>query len=88
MNILDVARKLRPNTAWNLRGDVLEQALDESPRVSVPTKQEIDEYLAANPEEKVPSLHEQLKAIWIGGTEFAEVQKKMRKVLGERENGN
>ena len=41
MDILQAVRKLRPGTVWNLRGEILEQVEDGSPRVSVPTKEEL-----------------------------------------------
>lgn len=41
MDILQAARQLRPGTAWNLRGSVLEQADDGTPRVTVPTLAEL-----------------------------------------------
>jgi hypothetical protein len=44
--ILHAARALRPETSWNLRGHALEQADDNTPRVSVPTQEEIASYLA------------------------------------------
>lgn len=47
--IIRAARMLRPGTAWNMLGEDLTQADDDAPRVTVPTKSEIDAYLANNP---------------------------------------
>ncbi len=41
MDKTEAATILRPGTAWNQRGDVLEQADDDSPRVSIPTEKEL-----------------------------------------------
>lgn len=34
-------QQLRPGTSWNIRGEVIEQAEDNTPRVAVPTLDEI-----------------------------------------------
>jgi hypothetical protein len=44
--ILHAACSLRPGTAWNMRGNVLEQAIDDKPRVTVPSQEEIENFLA------------------------------------------
>ena len=41
MTKVEAAAKLRPGTAWNQRGDVLEQATDDAPRVSIPSEGEL-----------------------------------------------
>jgi len=41
MDIIQAVTLLHPGTTWNLRGDVLEQVEDGAPRVSVPSKEEI-----------------------------------------------
>lgn len=48
MDILQAARIARPGTAWNLRGNVLEQAIDGTLRVSVPKQAELDAIIAAD----------------------------------------
>lgn len=60
MDILQAAQLLRPGTAWNLRGDVLEQALDNTPRVSVPSQKEINTLLADNPTPVVKTLEQRI----------------------------
>ena len=53
MDLIQVARALRPGTAWNCTKDAngnqcgLEQAIDGTPRVSVPTSAEISAFIAA-----------------------------------------
>lgn len=42
MDILEAVARLRPGTAWNLSGNVLTQAEDGTPRVSIPTQEEIE----------------------------------------------
>lgn len=46
MDLLQVVCLLRPGTTWNLRAGVLEQAIDDAPRVAAPTQEEIDNKLA------------------------------------------
>jgi hypothetical protein len=41
MDKLQAARVCRPDTAWNMRGTVLEQAIDGASRVSVPSESEL-----------------------------------------------
>lgn len=47
MDILQAVQILRPGTAWNYRGCddgtfILEQAIDGSPRVDIPSQEELD----------------------------------------------
>lgn len=48
MDILQAARKLMPGTAWTLRGDVLEQAEDGTPRVGVPSESDLQALIDAD----------------------------------------
>lgn len=51
-DILQIVRALRPNTAWNMIGIwpdvIIIQAADNTPRVSVPTSDEITAYIQDN----------------------------------------
>ena len=48
MTLFEAAAYLRPGTLWNLRGTVLEQAEDGTPRVSVPTIDELNAVIVAH----------------------------------------
>lgn len=48
MDILQAASQLRPGTAWNFRGAVLEQSVDSAPRVAPPSMAEIQPILDAS----------------------------------------
>lgn len=69
MTLLEAAQKLRPGTTWNLRGNVLEQAQDSAPRVSIPTRDELvalvdsADYIDKRSAE-YPPIGDQLDAIW------------------------
>lgn len=72
MNITEAAAKLRPNTAWNLRGDKLEQANDGSPRVDAPSMDELQAAMDAvayreKRAAEYPYVGDQLDAMWKGG---------------------
>lgn len=78
MDILKAASTLRPGTAWNLTGDVLSQAIDGTPRVLVPTMQELqpvmdsDVYIE-NRVKEYPSIGDQMDAIWKGGKDQSDM---------------
>lgn len=85
MDILQAARQLRPGTVWNLRGDSLEQVEDGSPRVDIPTLEEIQTVLnetayqdARRPE--YPPIGDQLDALWKGGQAAADMLAKIQSV--------
>jgi len=72
MNITEAAAKLRPGTAWNLRGDTLEQAIDGSPRVETPSAVELQAVMDAVAYRDLrageyPLVTDQLDALWKGG---------------------
>lgn len=72
MHITEAAAKVHPGTAWNLRGDKLEQANDGTPRVDVPSNDELQPLMdaVAYREERAaeyPSVGDQLDALWKGG---------------------
>lgn len=48
MDKLQAARILNPGTAWSMSGNVLEQAVDGTPRVTVPKDSEIQAIIDAN----------------------------------------
>lgn len=71
MDILTAARTLRPGTAWVLQGSVLSQAIDGTPRVTVPSKEELDTCMAKEAHVELrraayPPIGDQLDAIWKG----------------------
>lgn len=85
MNITEAAAKLCPGTAWNLRGDQLEQAEDGSPRVDVPSLDQLQPLMDAvayreKRAAEYPSLADQLDAMWKGGDAAAEMQKTVQAV--------
>ncbi len=85
MTIVEAARKLRPGTAWNLRGDVLEQAVDGTPRVSIPTLAELEQCIAGSAyqelrREEYPTVGDQLDAIWKGGAAAEEMRQRVMAV--------
>lgn len=72
MHILDAVTLLRPGTKWNLSGNSLTQAIDDSPRVSVPTWEEIQTILDRfdyydKRAVAYPPIGDQLDALWKGG---------------------
>ncbi len=74
MDILQAARTLRPGTAWNIRGGVLEQAEDGTDRVSTPTLEELNACIESDPvayreqrRPEYPPVGDQLDALWKGG---------------------
>ncbi len=75
MDILQATRKLRPGTAWHLRGGKLLQAEDGTPRVSIPTTAELQAVMNAEVykdkrAEEYPDLRDQLDALWKGGDDL------------------
>lgn len=68
MDILTAAKKLT-GVDWNLRGDILEQADDSSPRMPVPGMDKLgplmesDAYIDKR-KSQYPSIGDQLDAIW------------------------
>lgn len=69
MDMTQAAQKRYPGTAWNLRGDVLEQADDGSPRVDVPSLKELQSLMDSdvyveNRLKAYPPIGDQLDAIW------------------------
>jgi len=88
MDILDAVRILRPGTCWNLRGDRLEQANDDSPRVDPPTWEEIQAVLNKHSYKELrrsayPSIGDQLDALWKGGDALADMQAKIMAVKAQ-----
>lgn len=85
MNMCEAAAKLRPGTAWNLRGGVLEQADDAAPRVKPPAAADLkaimdaDAYVAARAAE-YPAISDQLDALWKGGDAAAAMAKTIQAV--------
>lgn len=72
MDILQAARQLRPGTSWNLRDGALEQVNDDSPRVEVPTLDELNAVMqtVAYRDQRAPEyppIGDQLDALWKGG---------------------
>lgn len=85
MDILEAVRKLRPGTAWNLRGNILEQAEDGTPRVAHPTSDEIQAVILAEAYKEsrkveYPSLEDQLDAIWKGEPHLTEMRSRILEV--------
>lgn len=84
MDILQAAKKLT-GVDWNLRGDQLEQAIDDAPRVACPSKEELDavmasvQYVAAR-RAAYPLVEDQLDAIWKGGSDLNEMREKILSV--------
>lgn len=70
MEILQVASQLRPGTAWVVNIDKdgnyfdLRQAEDGTPRVSVPTPEELAPLLQQPDPKAKPTVEDQLNAIW------------------------
>jgi hypothetical protein len=72
MNIIEAASQLRQGTAWNLRGDILEQADNGAPRVTPPTSDEINAFIEETAyrdqrKKDYPPIGDQLDALWKGG---------------------
>lgn len=72
--------------AWNTRGDVLEQADDNSQRVTPPTDGQIQAHIAADPlayldrrreDPETPSIQLQMEAFWEGGQARIDMQAKI-----------
>jgi hypothetical protein len=85
MTIIEAAAILRPGTAWNLRGDKLEQALDDTPRVECPTLPELQAVMESNAyaekrRSEYPALSDQLDAIWKGGSDLEAMRAKIEEV--------
>lgn len=92
MHIIDAVMILRPGTYWNLRGDVLEQAEDGTPRVTIPTWEEINAVLEANSyvelrRSEYPTVGDQLDAIWKGGQAADEMRTKILAVKAKFPKG-
>lgn len=88
MEITEAAAKARPGTAWNLRGDKLEQADDGTPRVSVPTMAELQPLLDSDlyTQQRLkayPSIGDQLDALWKGGTAMTDMQKQITAIKAQ-----
>lgn len=90
MDILQAARKLRPGTAWNLQGDRLEQAEDGTPRVEIPTMEEINECISSDPlayrelrASEYPPIGDQLDALWKGGDAASEMLTRIQAVKSQ-----
>lgn len=71
MDILEAAKKLT-GVNWNLRGDILEQADDGSPRAAFPDPKAIQDLIDGEAyidkrRKEYPSIGDQLDAIWEGG---------------------
>ncbi len=80
--ILRAVCRLRPGTAWNIRDGALEQAEDNSPRVSTPSAAEIESAISSDPTayiekraKEYPSIEDQLDALWKGGKEASDMNK-------------
>lgn len=79
MTIVQAASKLRPGTAWNWDGETLTQAVDGTPRVAVPTMEELqpiidsDSYIAKRIA-SYPPISDQLDALWKGGQAQIDMQ--------------
>lgn len=85
MDILQAARQLRPGTAWNLRAGVLEQVVDDAPRVEVPTLEELNAVMqpVAYRDQRAseyPPIADQLDALWKGGDAAAAMLAQVRAV--------
>lgn len=63
MDILQAAKTLRPGTSWNLSGNILFQAIDETPRVDVPTLPELEMVMASDETPEAITAKRRLAAI-------------------------
>lgn len=77
MDIIQAAKQLT-GVDWNLRGNVLEQAEDNNPRVPAPSMEAIQALMNTvayrdlrRPE--YPSIGDQLDALWKGGQAAADM---------------
>lgn len=93
MDILQAAKLLRPDASWNLRAGMLEQAEDGTPRVSLPTTEELQPLLlsdkyAEQRRNEYPALADQLDAIWKGGDSLDAMRKQVMAIKAKYPKGD